>query len=369
MKQPQTLLTFNWKQLKLSAFCSLFLALFLAVTVSAQNFMVQPGLNGLSFADGNLFNVQFLPGTGNEPITMNAQLSLNGKVIATQTGVASPSTNSVQSLNGGLSDQLQGLAKLGILPVGRYSLCISAQGVEAKCQTFVITAQSNAAHLNLISPAKGAIFEHPYPLLSWISSFQALTTGVSFRLVVTEASDLKRGSLFQNRAVPSMLDLDGIQETNKTYPVEAPALQSGVKYLWGVEAYAGGELLAQSDVWDFSIKPTVELNELPISLSYIDISRINNLPSYYILGALKLRYTPRGNSETAEITITDENGKQKKLKENTIQFASNDPYVSYDLTEMAGLKHLKKYTVELKLESGTTKRFFVTYVNPAFYKP
>ncbi|GEM_PF-2282931 len=345
--------------------------MFIAVLspAQAQQFMVQPGLNALHFAEGNLFAIQFFPNANpNEPVAMEAQLSLNGKVVARQRGVTEPGSNSVQVLSGDWPEPFRSMTRMGMMPVGSYSLCVSPAGSPSQCQSFVVSARSNAAHLNLIAPAKGSVIDYPFPLLSWVSTFQTLTEGVTFRLVMSERAGLKRSNLFRTRAATNLLDVDGISETNLTYPVEAPPLKAGVEYVWGVEAYADGLLLAQSDVWSFSLREPVELNELPISQSYIDISRINDLPHYYILGTLKLRYQPQRSNETAQVTIVDENGKKRKLKQDEMVFAANNPYMVYDLENLAGLKHLKKYTVELKLTSGLKKRFEITYVNPAFYE-
>lgn len=349
---------------------------------NAQHTQMFTGLNARSFVDGSLFKFTHSGSQDGsartETIRVNATLSLNGKPIAKQSGAATPEAAgilmgaSVQILSTQVLDPQLNEATLfgGLLPEGQYTLCVEIPGTDKACSEFVHQVRPNPVDIRLMTPADGSVLKVKSPLLAWTSVHApAMIPGLSYELEVAERTPSQRSTTYNMMGQRKVFRQGELQQNTLIYPVGAQPLETGKEYTWNVVLKSGKYVLARSEVWQFTLEESAELNDLPIAASYIDISAINDSPEYYFMESMKLKYQPVRATEKVAIRILDEDGKAVKLKTKEIEFSRANPRVEFSMIKESRIHHMKRYTVELTPATGKVVRFTMVYVNPLFVNP
>lgn len=320
------------------------------------------------YRDGNLFKGIILQPANNTEV-LEITLSLNGQLIATQQGSLAPGSQNLSDANilsSVFTPPYKELLQLGLLPEGRYSLCVRSQGeTKPVCKSYRHIVRPGPFCVSLVYPADQTELESPYPTLVWTSTLMNVP-GMAFEPSVTQSPKSQRREVthfsmpdhFATRTFDNALP----------YPLTAAELREGEEYQWNVDLTLNGQLVCRSDVWRFHIGMDSLNTKLPINLSYIDLNQVDDMAAFFVLGELKLYLPTNAGSQKVSILILDERGKEIKLKQDQLVFNKSNNYLLYDLAKNGNLKHLKPYQVELTTPKGKL-RLVITYVNPDLYAP
>lgn len=339
------------------------------ISLNAQNNINPLVFNPELYRDGILFKGVLFSNnssTSSEPLT--ATLTHNGRVVATQTGVLPLGSNNLSEVNviqSSFFGDYESLLKMGLLPEGNYKLCVGSSAVnESNCVNYRHTVRPSPLCVNLVQPFNESEVNTQIPTFIWASQATG-ANGVASEIKISEPVSNKRREV-QHFSLPAHFQKSELTGSAITYPVNALPLEQGKHYHWNVNLIYNGMMVCRSEVWTFKIPMDSIPDELPINLAYINLDEISDMPSYFILGELKLQFKAVKPEETAEISVFDSDNKRVKLKEDHITFEKNNPFVVYNFEENGKLDHLKEYTVNIK-STTCNVRLNMTYVSPALH--
>ncbi len=254
----------------------------------------------------------------------------------------------------------------GILPEGDYNLCFDLEVSGEKLQSCELVSVVNSQLLELIYPYNEDEVYVKRPPFSWY--FLGNSSNLTYRVVLKELKlgQQKIEALEQN---VSLFQIENNATTTLSYPAIARDLDSTKKYIWQVVAITGNQEIAKSEIWEFYLTDE-EIKPILVSDDYLDLNKVNGQPSIYVLGVVKLKWQENFQTKSAMINIFKPNGRKLKLGEkSTLNVKLGTNYFDIDLNEDGGLKHMKKYKIQIQSKSfqdGSISINF-TYLDPAIY--
>jgi len=259
-----------------------------------------------------------------------------------------------------------------MLPFGTYQYCVSVAPAtgenNAKDASECVFRQSEDQFMiTLVEPEnKAKIYEYN-PVLSWLATY-SFSGALTYRIRVAE---IKEG---QNTASAIARNNPVYEEKNLTgnsivYPVYAKPLKAFQSYAWTVDAYYKGILLGGAEPWRFIIIEDSLLKEVPHDPGYIELNVEKGNSVFYAVGELKLKYIEKNRkSQTIHFTLTDQNNKAVKLRENEWKVSIGDNRITIPFHEVINLKHWKYYKITAETETGQVYTIPFRYVNPLYLK-
>lgn len=259
------------------------------------------------------------------------------------------------------------VSQSGFFPEGDYDYCFqlfegsghSGGLLEEQCFSYNLQPFSS---MQLIQPYDGDKICDKRPTLSWQPLIPAIN-GVMYRLLLVE---VKEG---QQRAEALRMNLAIINQRQiplpmLIYPSLANQLQEGKKYAWQVSAYKNELLLAESEMWDF----TVECEKAPAEVQPDAYRSLDDLTkgNFYIargqvLFAFNNTYAPTNLQYTIQC-LTKPDQVFKKLP--TVKVGRGLNQIKVELSEKNGLVDGYFYIMNVTLPSGETKQLRFIYKQP-----
>lgn len=260
------------------------------------------------------------------------------------------------------------------LPEGTYEYCVSVAPVstfgEVSANTFdecLYHRSEEVFLINLLDPENKARIREYTPMLSWVANY-SFSNELTYRLRVAE---IKQGQNPVNAVMRNqpLYDEKNLVQNNKVYPIYARPLVKNQPYAWTVDAYFKGILLGGAETWQFTIIDDTVMSGPPITRSYIDIRKENGAARLYAAGEIKLKYAlDKARKDTLAIMLTDEKGKEHKIKPERLAAQYGDNRYTIDLRESGNLKHLHEYRLLISTNGGEHFTIPFEYVNPDFIR-
>lgn len=176
--------------------------------------------------------------------------------------------SSIDYLSGAIAEIEQ---LTGSFPSGLYKVCYSiscatpdcdGQGARAIYQETPFCTEyhiENPTPLLLASPDDKAVLEFKRPNFYWIPPMPLSNVrGFSYNYTLVEARKDQScpDAVLGNRPIYKGTD---ILNTSLNFPGEIDDLDTGKRYCWKVDGMVEGQNVAQSEVWEFTIKPEEEV--------------------------------------------------------------------------------------------------------------
>lgn len=255
----------------------------------------------------------------------------------------------------------------GFFPEGDYDYCFrlyeggnhNSNLLDEQCFSYNLQPFSS---MQLIQPYDGDKICDKRPAFSWQPLLPAIP-GVQYRMMLVE---VKEG---QQRAEALRMNLAIINQRQipmpvLLYPSLANPLEEGKKYAWQVGAYKNELLLAETEIWDFTIACEKETTSLPAE-AFRNLEDLAKGNFYIARGQLLFAF----NNTYAETTLTysircltkpDE--QVKKLPKVKIGRGLNQ--VTIDLSENSSFTDGYYYIMDVKLPDGELKQLRFIYKQP-----
>ncbi len=153
----------------------------------------------------------------------------------------------------------------GGAPSGSYTICISVRAVPSGGEITSDCIQQQIENVSqplLVFPSDGSEIETKLPVFSWTlpAPFgQGRSSGITtytVRIVEVLGRQSPVAAMQTNAA---WYEQENVRSPALQYGVGARELQPGKRYAWSVSAFRGGSLLGQSEVWEFTYKPTARI--------------------------------------------------------------------------------------------------------------
>lgn len=249
-------------------------------------------------------------------------------------------------------------------PEGDYDYCFQLyEGVghngellAEQCFNYELEPFSN---MQLIQPYDDDKICDKRPSFNWQPLIPAVA-GAQYRLLLVEVKDNQQPveALRMNLAIINQRE---IPMPMLLYPSIVNELTEGKQYAWQVTAYRNDLILAQSEIWSFTVDCERDTSKLPVEAfrSIEDLSRGN----FYIArgqllfgvnntyAATVLNYSIRCLTKP-DLTI-------KKLPK--IQIVRGDNQVVIDLSDNSSFKDGYNYIMDVSLPDGTRKQLRFIY--------
>lgn len=166
---------------------------------------------------------------------------------------------SIQSTNYSMSPQAEYVKTHQSLPSGNYKYCcvLTPLGnIEPGDEYCTDVLSEINSFLILVSPADKDTIETPRPVLMWNHSepFNVLSPGEYFRMVVAELSSDQTPEAGVKANTP-VFQKTYLTAHSVQYPFDLQELKKGKRYGWEVQKISNGNIIAQTEAWEFVIQP------------------------------------------------------------------------------------------------------------------
>lgn len=345
--------------------------------------------NSFRFVASDIWNtdVQF-SGTSNLNAYFIATLSTGGKPICTIKSGVVVLIPGVQSFTAAtvntaqLTYHSQAIADIesitGTFPSGTYSICYNAYCVTGNCDGMGPDALYNEypecfefvveppTPILLAIPEDNAELDWNRPTFNWIPPMPISTVpGFNYHYILVERNKKQTcpDALTRNRPIYYQR---GIGQPILPYPAELNDLDTGKIYCWKVNGLVEGVPVAQSEVWEFRIKPkevekkdTLKYAKFTPAVSAGNVQLKKNTALFFVCSGsysgefLKLRITGDNNFsyvlENAGVSVEKVDISRPDEFHNVLQHFGVNKY-SLDLDKVAGLIE-GYYTLEIMGEN------------------
>ncbi len=144
------------------------------------------------------------------------------------------------------------------LPAGLYTHCLTVvplNGAETGDEYCHDLDASENDFLQLSFPFDRDRIPTQYPVFVWSHSepFSNLSEGESFRLTVVELTEAQSPESGLAANTPQFLQANVLSH-QVSYPPAARKLQPEQRYAWRVEKISGGQVINQTDAWEFTLE-------------------------------------------------------------------------------------------------------------------
>ncbi len=260
------------------------------------------------------------------------------------------------------------------LPQGIYEYCVSVQpdytSVEGDKEVYNECTYHKAEDIfliNLLDPQNDARIYEYQPMLSWTVNYP-FASELTYRIRVAEMREGQNaaGAVSRN---PAVWEERNLSQLSIMYPAYAKPLQVFKTYAWTVDAYYKGILLGGAEPWKFTIVEDSLLSARPVDPAFADIAKESGHYALYAPGLLKLKYKLEDlKRDTLSLTLTDDDGKEIKLKTNKLEAVYGDNRYVLEFYKDQPLKHGRRYTLHATSITGHTYRILFRYANPELIK-
>ncbi|PWV56697.1 DUF928 domain-containing protein [Chitinophaga sp. S165] len=339
-------------------------------------FAFMPEIQGRTLE--NIYKVRMGNPAGRQTVNLviNVTEAKSGAVVTIRTNAFElmPGMNTVPPgavYNSGVSFGASKIATVvkqsGFFPEGDYDYCFqlyegnnhNSTLLDEQC--FSYNLQPFSA-MQLIQPYDAEKLCDKRPTFSWQPLIPAVN-GVMYRLLLVEVKgDQQRAeALRMNLAI---INQRQIPMPMLLYPSLANELVEGKKYAWQVSAYKNDLLLAESEMWDF----TVECEKAPVDPTPEAFRNLEDLTkgNFYIargqvLFAFNNTYAEADLKYSIQC-LTKPDQQLKKLPK--VKVARGQNQVVIDLSGKSGFVDGYFYIMDVKLPSGEQKQLRFIYKQP-----
>ena len=366
----------------------LFVALLSAFVTSQAEVIITPRTSTtFKFTPDDIWNinVQYL-GTGSPEVTIEALIvSSQGQVLEVKsnptvlkTGLISFTsislgTRSLQYLNKAMSNAV---SILGSFPPGSYSICYRVKCVDPNCDgagAGVVTGEIADCSNLIVEPSTPLLLNFPEdraelninqkrPTFSWIPpSPISQVEGFNYQYTLVEARmDQKcEDAIQRNRP---LYRTAGLTSNVMPYPADINGLDTGKKYCWQVHGLTGKQPVANSEVWEFTLKEDTLPKEDPLVLSYVDFAN-QDAENYFIThGELKLKYSSRKASHSLTYSIYKNKSEEAETLDQELTTKRGDSYFKIQLSDVGSYKPGDELLVKIQ-DGRETFELIYTYKN------
>ena len=215
------------------------------------------------------------------------------------------------------------------------------------------------SNMQLISPYDEDKICDKRPSFNWQPLIPAVN-GTQYRLLLVEVKDRQQAvealrmnlAIINQRAIPMPMLL---------YPSIANELVEGKQYAWQVTAYKNDLILAQSEIWSFTVNCEKDTSTLPVEAfrNIDDLTRGNfYIARGQLLFALQNNYG-KANLKYSISCLTKPEQVVKKLPTVSLEKGYNQ--VTIDLTDNGSFKDGYCYIMDATLPDGTLKQLRFIY--------
>lgn len=246
----------------------------------------------------------------------------------------------------------------GFFPAGDYDYCFQlSEGSNHSNllaeQCFNYNLEPFSA-LQLIQPYDGDKICDKRPSFSWQPLIPAIN-GVLYRMLLVE---VKEG---QQRAEAIRVNLSVINQRQipipvLLYPSLANQLVEGKKYAWQVSAYRNDLLLAESEIWDFTVDCEKDSSNIPKE-AYRSLDDLSKGNFYIARGQLMFSFNNTYDAGTLQYSINCLTKPEQQLKKlPKIKVARGYNQVLIDLSENSSFTDGYFYIMDVRLPDGQQKQ-------------
>lgn len=167
-------------------------------------------------------------------------------------------------------------------------------------------AQNSSAPLGavtLVTPTDAQVIYTFTPFFFWTYQGPVGDFETVYSIKITELKDGQTYTDAMGSNVPLVFE-EGLKQPSFTYPLSAPALDDDKRYVWQIQAVAGGRVTYLSEIWMFRYKKnvnntTTEQNSKNVTAQYVHLSKGVNNGSYVFTDKINFRY----NNETTDTLL------------------------------------------------------------------
>lgn len=255
----------------------------------------------------------------------------------------------------------------GLFPAGKYTITYNLyklmQGggalIETTSSYVSIESFGSVIQLNVIDNDTIDIYT---PTFNWVCSNLQINDPraiFNFKLVELNANQLPIEAIYFN--IPYLNENINGSVTNLQYPNSARKLEKGKTYAWQVSVISDESIVAQSEVWTFTIRNTKD--ELPKPIWYFEAVNHRNA-SYSIIDndLLHIKYVAKFRDSDNMLTYKIINSNNKVVLDSktlplTVAFGDN----RYEISLCSYSKKIKSglYTFEITDDAG--QKWYVNF--------
>jgi hypothetical protein len=198
---------------------------------------------------------------------------------------------SVKNYEYGSSQVSNNLRLYGRLDGGEYVFCIlifSANGLEISGEDCRDIAVEDLIFLDLLQPNDRDTIDNKRPNLLWnLNSSNRRLGKDNFRITLVHVKEGNESiqAMFENTPIYSV---DNLRSFNVTYPAGIEPLQPGQTYAWMVQLIVEGVAVAQSEIWQFTVRPPLRDAELKYAVLRKGIGNdVYNAPNHLVFISLQ----------------------------------------------------------------------------------
>lgn len=252
----------------------------------------------------------------------------------------------------------------GYFPEGDYEYCFqlyegaghNGELLGEQCFNYELEPFTN---MQLISPYDEDKICDKRPSFNWQPLIPAVT-GAQYRLLLVEVKERQQPveALRMNLAIINQRE---IPMPMLLYPSIANELVEGKQYAWQVTAYQNDLMLAQSEIWSFTVDCEKDTTTLPVEAfrNIDDLTRGNfYIARGQLLFALQNNYT-KADLKYSIRCLTKPDQTVKKLPTVSLEKGYNQ--VTIDLTDNSSFKDGYYYIMDVTLPDGTGKQLRFIY--------
>ncbi|UCJ06173.1 hypothetical protein KTO58_21230 [Chitinophaga pendula] len=255
----------------------------------------------------------------------------------------------------------------GTFPEGDYEYCFELTNEDKNAgeligeQCFNYQLQPFSPLL-LMSPGDGDAICDKRPQLYWQPLLPAIA-GMQYRLVLTEIKPGQSKVEALNYNTPQVQQM-GIPSPMLFFPPGARPLEEGHQYAWQVAAYRGTLLLANSEIWEFTVSCEDSTKALPVT-GYRDLEDLTK-GNFYIANGSILFSTHNAYAEgPLPYTITCLTNPELKIKKlPKVRLARGANQIIIDLSDNPSFTDGYFYIMTIQLPSGEQKQLRFLYKVP-----
>lgn len=266
----------------------------------------------------------------------------------------------------------------GLLPIGNYIVCYSADVVNALRTT--ASKSSNPSSDNVVAtaescvpleimplsppvlnmPLDGSAVENAYPQFSWIppaplNLFNDLSYDIRIVKIMKGQSAVQ--ALQQN--IPEYSEAY-VKNIFCNYPSSAKGLDTGITYAWGIIAKNNDQFVAQSDAWTFTVQ-SLQKPSLKYGNVYNALQKDINGGIAFCNNNLKMEYNNEaGDAKVPYEIISIRENKEQVVKKGTLSLAYGQNLIELPLDRDI---HIKKGGLYLfKLTNSRKENWYTRFI-------
>lgn len=351
-------------------------SLFVNVVAFAQLTVINVNFNEYNISPSSLSQITISNGSGSGQVRIEGKLTNSAnevllttvsETIALSEGVSvfGPHNLKFSQFNYSGGPQGEYIKNMQRLPSGAYNYCVQVipiSGIEETDEYCQSVDASMDEQLFLVNPYDEEVINTSTPILIWSHTepFNLLAPGEFFRLKLVEVYNDQEGAEAMIVNTPIYYQ-NYVEKHQVQYPLDAKKLESGRHYAWQVEKVSNGNIIACTEVWEFSIEAKMK----PEKIMYVELkTKLDG--SIYIPqdDLIYFRYDERYQSSSLNCKIYSDSRKEIFTEiENEQEKSTNAVSTGYNSYEL-DLKpyKLKKgyYTLEVMNEKG--ELFMIKFV-------